>query len=236
MVVPAEQKEQQTKPKKWESGGKLNFEQLFFIFLVGSVFGAIYEDVLIFVKTWYESGTGMWMLHRGVIYGPFNVIYGFGAAAMCWLLCRKKYDNWTVFAYAALLGGVVEYVISFLQEKVVGTISWDYRNEFLNINGRTTVPFMLVWGVLGLFLVRAICPLVVRGLERIPLKTRQVVFWVMLVFMAGNMLVSWTALIRQRLRHENIPALTPIGEFYDRYYNDVFLRKYFPNMERTKVR
>lgn len=29
---------------------------------------------------------------------------------------------------------------------VLGSRSWNYANEPLNIGGRTTVPFMLFWG------------------------------------------------------------------------------------------
>lgn len=90
----------QTNPKFAEG---LCFRKLFFIFLIGSVIGTIYEDLLIFVRS------GVWMTHRGVIYGPFNVIYGFGAALMCWLLLRKPYKDWQIFLYAALMGGAVEY-------------------------------------------------------------------------------------------------------------------------------
>lgn len=208
----------------------LHFKKLFFIFLIGSVAGAIYEDVLIFVKTWYETGTGVWMLHRGVIYGPFNVVYGFGAVAMCWLLCRKRYKDWQVFLYAALLGGAVEYVISFLQETFLGTISWDYSGYPLNINGRTTMPFMLVWGLLGLLLVKVVYPFVSNLIEKIPQRIGEVMFWVMLVFMLCDMSVSWTALLRQALRHQNLPAWTPIGEFYDEHYTDAYLERFYPNM------
>ena len=53
-----------------------------------------------------HDGVGVWMMHRGVIYGPFNVIYGFGAALMCWLLLRKPYKNWQIFLGHFLLVNV----------------------------------------------------------------------------------------------------------------------------------
>lgn len=221
-----------------DSDGKfaagLSFKKLFFIFLICSVVGAIYEDVLIFVKTWYTTGAGVWMLHRGVIYGPFNVIYGLGAAVMCWVLLRKKYNNWQVFGIAALMGGAVEYLLSFLQELVTGTRSWDYSGEFLNIAGRTTIPFMLVWGLMGLIVVKVVYPILSNLIERIPQRIGNSLFWILLIFMIWDCLISWTAVIRQTMRHNDIPPLTPIGEFYDSYYNDDFLKKYYPNMVRTE--
>lgn len=212
----------------------LCFQKLFFIFLIGSILGTIYEDLLIYFRTLIDTGVGVWMIHRGVIYGPFNVIYGFGAALMCWVLLRKKYNNWQIFGLAALLGGFVEYILSFFQELVTGTTSWDYSNLFLNINGRTTIPIMLIWGLMGLVLVKVIYPFVSGLIEKIPSKIGTPLFWVLLCFMILNCLVSWTAIIRQNLRHNDVKPITPIGEFYDEYYNDEFLVRYFPNMVRSE--
>ncbi len=208
----------------------LCFKKLFFVFLIGSVIGTIYEDILIYVRTLIETGEGVFLLHRGVIYGPFNVVYGFGAAVVIWLLARKKYNNWQIFFYTALLGGVLEYLISFLQEFFTHTTSWDYSNMPLHINGRTTVPIMLVWGVMGLILVKVIYPWISKWIERIPERIGNTVYISLLVFMVLNMLVSWTAIIRQTLRHNNVPPVTPLGRFYDDCYDDKYLERYFPNM------
>lgn len=43
---------------------------------------------------------------------------------------------------------------------LLGSRSWNYANEPLNIGGRTTVPFMLFWGLLCYLIVRFILPLV----------------------------------------------------------------------------
>ncbi len=220
-----------TKVGKVEKFAKgLSFKKLFFIFLIGSVIGAYYEQGLHFVQTWWETGTPVWSLRRGVIYGPFNVIYGFGAAIMVYLLARKPRKNWQIFLYAALLGGVVEYVISFLQQFFTHTMSWDYSTYPLNINGRTTIPFMVVWGILGLILVRVIYPSVSNAIESIPPKWGERLFIILLVFITIDMFVSWTALIRQTMRQNHIPPLTPVGRFYDAYYTDEFLYRFFPNM------
>lgn len=225
-------KDQSESSQKFAEG--LCFKKLFFIFLIGSVIGTIYEDILIFVRTWMETGVGVWMTHRGVIYGPFNVIYGFGAALMCWLLLRKPYKNWQIFLYSALMGGAVEYLLSLGQELVVGTRSWDYSNQILDINGRTTLPIMLIWGAMGLVFIKIVYPWVSSLIEKIPPAVGENLFIVLLIFMIFNMAVSWSALIRQNLRHHEIRPLTPIGEFYDRYYPDEFLRKYYTNMERRQ--
>jgi len=230
------QPKKSTKPKKAveaKFAEGLCFKKLFFVFLVGSVVGSLYEELLFLTQHLIETGQPAWSLRRGVIWGPFNVIYGFGAVVVVYLLLRKPYKKWQVFVYSALLGGVVEYVVSFLQELFTGTMSWDYSHLWLNINGRTTIPFMLVWGFLGLVLVKYVYPLVSDAIERIPVKLGDTVFVILVVLMALDMLISWTALIRQSLRYNHIPPYTPVGEFYDRYFTDEYLEHYFPNMERA---
>ena len=208
----------------------LCFQKLFFVFLIGSIVGAYYEQIYNLITNYMSTHEIVWSLRRGVIYGPFNVIYGFGAACMSYALLKKDYKWYQIIVRAGVLGGMIEYILSFLQEVFIHTTSWDYSGKFLNINGRTTLPFMLVWGLLGLLFVKVIYPFVSSLIEKIPSILGNISFKNLLVFMILNMFLSWSALIRQTLRKNNYPAYTFLGRFYDRYYTDEFLSKYFPNM------
>ena len=228
MTAKITAKPKAAKTPKFAEG--LGFKKLFFVFLIGSVFGTLYEEILYGAQSLLQTGEWAFALRRGVIYGPFNVIYGFGAVVLIYLLLRKPLKDWQIFVYAALLGGVVEYVIGWLQETFTHTTSWDYSDMLLNINGRTAVPIMAIWGVLGLALVKIVYPFLSNLIEKIPVDFGNQIFPILLILMALDMLVSWTAIIRQTLRHNDIPPFTPVGEFYDYYYNDTRLQHYFPNM------
>ena len=77
-------------------------------------------------------------------------------------------------------------------------------------------------------------PPVSEAIERIPPKIGDAVYVILVVFMALDMLISWTAIIRQTLRHNHIPPYTPIGRFYDEHFTDDYLEHYFPNMRRPE--
>lgn len=207
------------------------FYKLFIIFIIASFLGSIYEELLHLFRFYMNKGIWDWSLRRGVIYGPFNIIYGFGAAAMVKILVPKTNDWRKVFVCGSLLGGIIEYGLSFLQQTFVGTVSWDYSDKFLNINGRTTIPYMMFWGLLALLLVYLVYPFISKMIERIPIKIGEIGTKILVVFMAIDMLLSFTAVIRQNLRHKNIPAYTIIGRLCDKYYPDEFLKKYYPNMQ-----
>ncbi|MEG2322495.1 MAG: putative ABC transporter permease [Bacilli bacterium] len=206
------------------------FNKLFYIFMIGSVFGAYYEEIACFISKMINHQPLVWQYFRGLIYGPFSPVYGFGAVFLTILLVRKKRSNITTFFLAFLGGGFIEYITSFLQETFVGSISWDYSNKFLNINGRTTIIYMLFWGLLGLVFVKYIYPFISNLIEKIPYKTGTILTKILIVLMVFNMFISWTALFRQTRRHDGQPPITKIGEIYDKIYPDSFLKKIYSNM------
>ena len=52
-----------------------------------------------------------------------------------------------------LLGGITEYLCSYIQEKAFGTISWDYSYLLFNINGRTSLLHCTYWGIAGILYI-----------------------------------------------------------------------------------
>ena len=81
--------------------------------------------------------TGAWENHAATVWGPFCIIYGFGAAALYWISGQASdLPIWAQFLLYALIGAAVEYLGSWGQELVFGSVSWDYSDRLLNINGR----------------------------------------------------------------------------------------------------
>ena len=223
----------QKEKKKFAEG--MCFYKLFWIFLVGCVFGAYYEEILNLLIHYHYHHELVWQLRRGVIYGPISPIYGMGAVLMIWLLGRKKRPDYLTILYGALIGGSFEYLISFLQETFLGTVSWDYTNEFLNINGRTTIPYALVWGLLALVLVKIFYPTISAIVENFPLKFGKILTNILIVLLAIDFTISWGALIRQTMRHNGIEPISFVGEFFDTYYPDEKLKESYTNMVIIEV-
>jgi len=199
-----------------------SFYKLALIFVAGCLLGTWYEEIFHLIsKGYYEN-------RSGVIYGPFNPIYGVGFLLMLFVL--KPFNRWyTAILAGAIAGGVFEYAANFGQEYFTGAVSWSYHNRFLNINGRTTLPYALFWGALGYFMVKIVYPFLSYHIERLPERSGKVFTWALVVFLFLNMAVSYGALIRAHARNEGAEARTPIGELFDRYYCDERLREAFPD-------
>ena len=114
--------------------------------MLGGLVGTVCETLLNLAR-----GRGF-VYCNGSIFTPFNFVYGVGAIVI--VLGLGNFQKWwQVYLIGAAGGGIVEYALSFLEEIVLGTRSWDYSGKLLNINGRTTLPYMAFWGLLCLAVV-----------------------------------------------------------------------------------
>ena len=220
--------------KKFASG--MCFYKLFWVFLFGSLFGNYYEEILTLVVHYHYYHEFIWQLKRGVMYGPISPIYGFGALLMILILARNKRNDWKTFFYGALIGGSFEYLCSFFQEKILGTVSWDYTDEFLNIQGRTTIPFAFVWGLLALVMVKIFYPSISSIIEDLPVKFGKYLTNMLIVLLCLDIFVSWGSLFRQVFRQNGYQPVTVVGKFFDKYYTDDVIRKKQENMTTFEAR
>ena len=168
------------------------FAKIFIFFVLGCLIGTYYEEILWFVK--YGEITN----RQGLIYGPFSPIYGVGILVFV-LLLGKKNDTRSIlktFLYACLIGGITEYVTGFIADTCFGVKFWDYSNHFLNIHGRTTIPFVIGWGILGTFLMKLIYPKVSNWIEKIPYKIGQPIYIILLIFILLDIFITYSAFAR----------------------------------------
>ena len=93
---------------------------------------------------WCFIRHGYFESRAGLVYGPFNLLYGVGATALTLLLYRYRNRSASIsFFGGVIIGSAVEYLLSWAQETLFGSTSWDYSAVPLNINGR------IIFGVLG---------------------------------------------------------------------------------------
>ena len=204
---------------------RLNYYTLFWVFFIGCFIGVVLETVwCLLTRHHYENRVGL-------VYGPFNPVYGLGAVLMtvCLKWLSDKRDLW-IFLGSAVIGGAFEYLCSLFQELSFGTVSWEYSKTQFNFDGRTNVMYAFMWGLLGLLWVKELFPRLYALIKKSPRKPGIVLTGVLTVFMVLNMLVSAMALERQSQRREGVPATNPVSQFFDRHFPDERLQRIYPNM------
>ena len=130
-----------------------------------------------------------------------------------------------------LAGGMLEFAMSLIQQYLLGSRSWNYANEPLNIGGRTNMMYAFFWGILGLVWVKDLYPALSRLIQKIPKKTGRTLTVVFTIFMVVDILLSAGAVYRQSERVNNIPATNAVQVFFDTYFPDSYLSFVFPRME-----
>lgn len=86
---------------------------------------------------------------KGVIFGPFNPLYGLVAAALCFCVnSLSKQNAGRIFLVGVVVSSAIEYLCSYYQEKYTGAVSWNYKKFKFNLNGRINLAYSLMWGVL----------------------------------------------------------------------------------------
>ena len=205
------------------------FVVIFWLFIIGSVIGYIFEIAMVlFRKGYIES-------RRGLIYGPFTPVYGVGIIIYYLVLKNIKSRNKIkVFFITMLLGGIIEYLCSFLQEKLFGTISWDYSNIMFNINGRTSLLHCTYWGMGGILYISFIEPLIEEIRKTIIKKDLQIITVLLVCFMAFDISISFLAAERQTDRRNHIMPHGKVDIFLDKHYSDEYMDKIYANKKEIK--
>ncbi len=202
----------------------MDFYKAVYIYMLGGLVGTIWETLLNFAR-----GRGF-VYCNGSILTPFNFVYGVGALVI--ILCLGTQTKaWQVYLIGAAGGGAVEYILSFLEEKILGTRSWNYSNKLLNINGRTTIIYMAFWGLLCLGVIFVIYNPLISWLNSLPPKPMQLIAIVMAVIIALDFIITMGALIRYTGRFADKQAITAVGSLIDKIFSDTFMQKRFPAMK-----
>ena len=200
--------------------------KIFWIFVIGSVFGFIIEMLYILVYTRTIE------IRQGLIYGPFLQVYGIGAVAY-YLLASKIKEPKQIFFCGMLMGGAVEYLFSFFQELIWGTVSWDYSKFFFNLNGRTCLLYCVYWGIIGVMFLKIVYPCFQQLEPLIYKKSIRIITIFFAIFMAYDIAISSMAVTRQQERIKDIPPKNSIDVFLDKAYPDEYLDKIYHNARQV---
>jgi len=134
----------------------------FFMFYCFSIFGWFVEcvDCSIEQKKFVHD--------RGFLIGTYCPIYGFGAMYMHFFLSRYYNEPITLFVMAVVGTSLIEYITSFLMEKIFKARWWDYSNMKYNFEGRICLRNSVLFGILGLVFIYLLNPAFMFAVKKIP--------------------------------------------------------------------
>jgi uncharacterized membrane protein len=172
---------------------KKKIQEYFFYFMLYSIIGWIYEVFLeVAVYRWGFS-------NRGVLFGPYCIIYGTGALILIFALGRLQKKRIyvgkilvtpvLVFVGIVIITTVVELIGSYIMEFATGGWLWDYRRFSFNFQGRIALNPSIRFGIGGMIFLYLLQPLFVRLTRKMPDKVFDAVTGIMAVLFVLDIVV-----------------------------------------------
>lgn len=211
-------------------------------FIIYSIVGYIIETIFGIITK------GVWESRQSFLYGPFCAIYGVGAVIMIIFLhgYSKKYTR--LFLGGFIVGSIVEYLVSWIGEMLLGVKWWDYSNMPLNINGRICVYFSIFWGFLALYLIGSFNPRIDRLIDwfksKFSLKFLKIATSTITTLLLIDCIITGVALsfflIRMIVKNDlNVADKQVIVQKYNDIYNDEnlsnFVYKYWGDRKMIRT-
>lgn len=161
----------------------MNIGKIFMMFIIYSFIGWIIEVTCKKI----ESGK---FVNRGFLIGPYLPIYGCGGVIIT-LSLNKYYDSpITLFVMAMFICAILEYVTSYILEKLFNARWWDYTKYKFNINGRICLETMIPFGLLGCLIIYILNPIFQKFLSLMSDNTINVLSIILFIIFVSDLLIS----------------------------------------------
>lgn len=135
--------------------------KIFIYLIIYSFIGWAYESIIC-------STGARKIINRGFLNGPICPIYGFGAMVVILLFYQRVENIYILFFASMLLISIVEYITSFLLEKIFHAKWWDYSNYRFNIKGRIFLLGAIVFGIFSVLAIKLVHPFIENIVNFIP--------------------------------------------------------------------
>ena len=156
------------------------------LFFIYSIIGWIVETLLKLISD-------KKLINRGFLLGPYCPIYGIGALLMSILWKNYLNDPFILFVLIIITASILEYMTSYLFEKIFKARWWDYSNNFFNINGRICLETMIPFGLSGVFVLYIIDPKLINIINNLsPTLIHTFSYFLLIIFILDNIITFKT--------------------------------------------
>ena len=168
----------------------------FLLFMIYSILGwAIETTVTCIINKKFVD--------RGFLIGPYLPIYGTGALAII-ILLKPYYDDYiALFVMSVIICSIIEYLSSYLMEKIFKARWWDYTHIPFNINGRICLQFSVAFGFMGTIIV-LVNKHLYNLLLSIPTPISIMLFIILLLVFITDIIISFNIINKIKLSADNL--------------------------------
>lgn len=198
----------------------------FLNFVICSIFGCIIETIWCILKNKrYES-------RKGLLYGPFIPIYGLAGMILAILIAEFNIKNIVlVFFIGVIVSTIIEFLSSYLQEKIFHSKSWDYSNFPCNLNGRVNLIYSILFGIVAVLWYVLCYEFSLKIFNNIEFEIIKIISLLLFMFIIFDMAISFLVVYRVKMRRSAVIKTNNFWKYIDKKYPDEKVLKAYANME-----
>lgn len=216
------------------------------IFFSYSIIGWLLEVINCY--GWYGK-----IVNRGFLVGPYCPIYGCGAVLMT-LMIPESNDLLSVFLKGFAICSILEYITSYLMEKIFKTRWWDYSKKKFNLNGRVCLGTAFLFGIGGVAIIKVANPIIMSLISIVPDIIINIILAILVIIFIVDIIVSYhiishieqvskdvkkdsteevTNIVRKTLKDQSILDKRLVNSFPN---FKIIIQKYDKKIEKQKQR
>lgn len=162
-------------------------ETWFLWLMIYSIIGWVYESTICSISQ-------RKLINRGFLNGPYCPIYGTGAVLVLLVLGRIQNPVLLFFA-GAVLTCSLEYLTSWLMEKLFHARWWDYSKRKCNIGGRVCLIGAVVFGAFSVVLILVLHPFIKSLTDRLTDLALNIICAMLFVGIVSDLIVTVKGLL-----------------------------------------
>lgn len=166
-------------------------------FFIYSFLGWIMEVTLTLI-------TDKKFVNRGFLLGPCCPIYGCGCILLNLLLHNYTNNILVLFILTMFTCSLLEYITSFLMEKIFKLRWWDYSQMKFNINGRICLETMTPFSILGVLAIKFATPFFITNINKLSEKTILIISIILITLFIIDVIISLTIVFKLKFVSKNI--------------------------------
>ncbi len=167
------------------------------LFFIYSFLGWIMEVTLTLI-------TDKKFVNRGFLLGPCCPIYGCGCILLNLLLHNYTNNILVLFILTMFTCSLLEYITSFLMEKIFKLRWWDYSQMKFNINGRICLETMTPFSILGVLAIKYATPFFITNINKLSEKTILIISIILITLFIIDVIISLTIVFKLKFVSKNI--------------------------------
>ncbi len=164
-----------------------NIEFYFLIFIIYAIIGWIIEVTLKLIEKHK-------FINRGFLIGPYCPIYGYGALIMTITLSKYQNDLFVLFIMSIFICSFLEYITSYVMEKLFKARWWDYSNYKINLNGRICLNNSVLFGLGGIVIIKLVNPILFSMINQINVYNLNILIIIIFVIYLIDNIISFNVI------------------------------------------